>query len=148
MSGEIRKRQATDEDMLFMFAVMKASLKPYVEESYGPWDDTRQRRHFTDGTDPTTHEILLKDDVPVGLLQVAVEARSVVVNRIYILPEFQNIGIGRTVMEEVMDDARRRGCSVRLQVFRVNHPAIYFYERLGFYSTGHTDTHWQMEWTP
>lgn len=47
-----------------------------------------------------------------------------------------------------MDEARRLGLPVRLQVLKINPRALSFYERSGFVRTGETDTHILMEGVP
>ena len=65
-------------------------------------------------------------------------------DRVFLLPECQNRGIGTRLVRDVLAEARAAGLPVRLRVFRVN-PARRLYERLGFVATGETDTHALME---
>jgi GNAT superfamily N-acetyltransferase len=64
----------------------------------------------------------------------------------FLLPAFQNLGIGRWLIDRVVSRARSAGLPVRLRVFRVN-PARQLYERMGFVPTHETDTHVHMEKT-
>jgi len=105
--GEIILRVAAKADLEFLFSLLRASLGPYVEQTYGPWRDDEQRARFFASTDPATHQMIELDGRPVGCLAL-------------------------------------RWLPVRLRVFRVN-PARRFYERLGFVTTGETETHVLME---
>ena len=57
-------------------------------------------------------------------------------------PSHRHQGIGRRLVQEVLDWARRRNARiVRLMVTSNNEPAIHFYERLGFAKTGRTESY-------
>jgi ribosomal protein S18 acetylase RimI-like enzyme len=55
-------------------------------------------------------------------------------------PTHRQQGIGRLLVNEVLNWARQRGaCTLRLMVTSNNEPAIRFYQRLGFMLTGRTE---------
>lgn len=55
-------------------------------------------------------------------------------------PTHRQQGIGRLLVNEVLNWARQRGaCTLRLMVTSNNEPAIRFYQRLGFTLTGRTE---------
>lgn len=55
-------------------------------------------------------------------------------------PSYRQQGIGRLLVKEVLDWARRRNARiVLLRVTSNNEPAIHDYERLGFAKTGRTE---------
>jgi RimJ/RimL family protein N-acetyltransferase len=58
----------------------------------------------------------------------------------------QRQGIGTSVIQQVLDEARRSGKPVALQVLKVN-PARRLYERLGFSVTGENETLYFMKAT-
>lgn len=142
----ITLRDAAADDVEFLFSLLRASLGPYVVQTFGPWDDAEQRTRFLETTDPATHRIVEQDGRPVGCLAVRRLPDEVRLNRVLLLPEVQNRGIGTQLVREVVAKARAAGLPVRLRVFRVN-PARRLYERLGFVATGETDTHVLMEHT-
>lgn len=67
-----------------------------------------------------------------------------VLSKIEIDPNFQGRGVGTSIINGVLAEARARGKAVRLQVFKVNERARALYRRLGFRETGETPTHVQM----
>ncbi len=142
--GAIARREAREEDLEFLFLLLKAALGPYVEQTYGPWRDEEQRPRFFAATDPAAHEIVELDGRPVGCLAVRRLPEEVKLQRVFLLPAYQNRGIGTQLVRGVLDEARSAGLPVRLRVFRVN-PARHLYERLGFVVAGETDTHFLME---
>ncbi|MCI0636496.1 MAG: GNAT family N-acetyltransferase [Actinobacteria bacterium] len=144
MTDQIALRVAANEDLEFLFALLRASLGPYVEQTFGPWDDEDQRARFFASTDPATHRVIELDGRPVGCLAVRWLADEVRLDRIFLLPAHQSRGIGTHLVREVVAQACAAGLPVRLRVFRVN-PARRLYERLGFATTGETETHVLME---
>jgi ribosomal protein S18 acetylase RimI-like enzyme len=82
--------------------------------------------------------------IPAGYL--AVEKKSdgfFIFQKIYALPEFHGIGIGRFMVEQVIDRLvaiSRQPFRIELYVNREN-PAVKFYEHLGFVKTGVRDYH-------
>jgi GNAT superfamily N-acetyltransferase len=116
-----------------------------VEQTFGPWQDEEQRARFFGSTDPATHQVIELGGEAIGCLDVRWLPDQVKLNRIFLLPAHQSRGIGAQLVGEILSRARSAGLPVRLRVFRVNHAARRFYERLGFVATGETDTHTLME---
>ena len=67
--------------------------------------------------------------------------------QLFVLPEHQGRGIGSEVLATVLDEARRAGLPVALQVLKSNPRAKAFYERHGFAVAGETETHHTLETT-
>ena len=60
----------------------------------------------------------------------------------WVAPEFRREGVGRRLIETVVEWARGRAMrDVKLMVTSVNHGAIAFYERLGFRMTGKSEVY-------
>ncbi len=73
--------------------------------------------------------------------------KRILINKLYILPEHQNRGVGTHLIRGVLQHAKREQPPVRLGVLRVN-KAQRLYRRLGFLAVDQTETHIKMEWTP
>ncbi len=136
----ITRRQASESDRELLYDLLKRALGPHIEATYGPWDEGWQRQNFSETTDPAAHEIVELNGEPIGCLLVTKHADYIELDRVFVLPEHQNCGIGAGLVREVLDAAVRDGKVVRLQVFRMN-PAVRLYERLGFVRVGETETH-------
>jgi len=72
---------------------------------------------------------------------------ALVLANIHILPEYQEHGLGTDVIKTLLEQARHEKVPVTLRVLKVN-PARYLYERLGFFITGETTTHYLMSTSP
>ena len=91
-------------------------------------------------------QIITRADHDIGTLEILTNSKRILINMFYILPEFQNQGIGSKLIRDILDRAQRQSLRVRLAVLKIN-PARRFYERHGFRKVEETDTHWKMEWS-
>lgn len=77
--------------------------------------------------------IIYDQEEPIGY--AAYLPKSPVVyklDKIYVLPTLQGKGVGKVIINYVIDEIKKRGATVlQLQVYRQN-KARYFYEKLGF----------------
>lgn len=138
----IRKADATDVD--FAFAVKEAAFREYVERVWG-WDGADQRELHELRFASQDVRIIQYKGIDVGYFSTSSTADSVRVYQIFILPEYQQKGLGTACMRVIVADAKEQERSVRLQVLKINTRAIAFYERLGFNIVDEDDTHVQME---
>jgi RimJ/RimL family protein N-acetyltransferase len=142
---QISLRPATDEDFYFLWRLHCATLRPYVEQTWG-WDEHWQAEYFRDRFDPTTLEIVEGDGAPIGCIAVERGHDRIFLGVIEIAPYYQNRGIGAKLIRALLDEATGRGVPVELQVIKANQPARRLYERLGFAEIGETETHYLMRW--
>jgi GNAT superfamily N-acetyltransferase len=143
----ISLRPAADSDAEFAFSALRASMRSYVEATWGAWDDPGQRQRFLESFVPATHRIIEESGRPIGCLAVDEYPDHVFLARIFLLPEAQGHGIGTRLVRTVRDSAHRRSLPVALTILKVN-PARRLYERLGFTVVGETETHFRMEAPP
>src|SRR5262249_29738375 len=85
------------------------------------------RRHYADAL----FQIVELDDRPIGRLYVHYSSRDVRVLDISLVPEMRSKGIGRRLLENVIDRSVQLGAPVTLHV-AVGNPARRLYECLGF----------------
>lgn len=147
MLEDLTLRTARDEDLGFLFELLKAALGPYVEATFGAWKEEEQRARFFATTVPEAHQVVELDGRPIGCLLVTRNAEEIRLQRMFLLPEFQGRGIGTHLVEQLIAEARQAGLPLRLRVFHVN-PAQRLYRRLGFAVTGETETHVLMAYDP
>ncbi|MFZ0544979.1 MAG: N-acetyltransferase [Candidatus Promineifilaceae bacterium] len=140
-------RPAKKADYDFLYHLIEVCLKEYVEATWG-WDDEFQRSHFAEHFDVTGCQIVLVNGREAGQRTVVEENGSLYIASIYLLPEYQNHGVGTALLREVMVDGQTLGRPVTLQVLKANEPARRLYERLGFVMTARKLTHYTMKWEP
>lgn len=141
-------RAVTEEDYAWLWALKRQTMQPYVEETWGGWDEAAQEGFFREHFVPANMRVITVGGRDAGLLHIEREATVMFLANIQILPEFQNRGLGTAVVRIVLDDARARGMPVRLQVLKTNPAARRLYERLGFQVTDLSGSHWQMRTNP
>ena len=144
MTPPFSRRPARDADREFLFRLLEQSLRKYVEEAFGGWDEAAQRRDFDRRLLLSTHEILERDGRAIGCLSTAQLPDAIALHRVFLLREAQGQGIGTALVREVIARGAALGLPVRLRVFKTN-PAHELYRRLGFAVVGEDATHFRME---
>lgn len=135
-------RPATAADYAFLRALHRATMRDYVDQTWG-WDEASQAARFEETFDPARQQIIVAAGEDIGVLIVERRPDALFLAEIAIHPTRQGRGLGTAVIADILADARRHGLPVALQVLRVN-PARRLYERLGFAITGETATHHLM----
>ena len=146
LDPRVSLRAATPEDAEFLFRLLKATMREYVEQTWS-WDENWQRAYFQERFDPAKNQIVVLDDRDIGVIAAERREDEVFLSSLYILPEYQGRGIGTLLIKAVLDGAFQEGLPVRLRVLKVN-PARRLYERLGFTVVEEADTHYHMKATP
>jgi ribosomal protein S18 acetylase RimI-like enzyme len=137
-------RKASPSDSEFAFFAKRAAFREYSEKVWG-WDEAEQLRLHQQRFVAQDFRIISLSDTNVGIMALVVESDGVTVHQLFILPEYQNKGIGRQCMTLILEQARALQLPVRLRVLKVNPRALAFYQRLGFTHTGETNTHILLE---
>jgi ribosomal protein S18 acetylase RimI-like enzyme len=140
----LRLRKATADDSQFAYRTKKAAFKKYVEKVWG-WDEEEQRQLHERRFASQDFQVIQVSGIDVGILAMVRQPDGVKVNQMYILPEYQNRGIGAACMMRIIEDATALKLPVRLQVLKVNSRAVKFYQRMGFKIIGESETHVLME---
>ena len=142
---QVTTRPACAADMEFVRAVHHQAYRDVVQQQSERWDEKEQDRHFAESWASITFEIVLRDGIPCGYTCIEDRQNDIHVRELVILPEFQNQGVGSSLLRTAMERARARRVPVRLGTFHVNRAAN-LYRRLGFQETGRTDIHILFEW--
>ncbi len=135
-------RPAEDTDFEFLYRLKVECLREYIEETWG-WDEAFQRHYFAREFDPARLQIVTVNAQDVGEVSLEDKGHELFLAGIYILPAWQNRGLGTGIIRNILDLSRTAGKSVRIQVLKVN-PARQLYERLGFEIYGESRTHYLM----
>jgi ribosomal protein S18 acetylase RimI-like enzyme len=136
-------RAAVATDYRWLWALKRATLRDYVAQTWGRWDDTVQEEFFRQRFDPAVLQIVVYEGRDVGVLHVEQHATEIFLADIAIEPEAQNRGLGTAMIGDVLAAGQALDLPVTLRVLKVN-PARRLYERLGFEVASETPTHWVM----
>ncbi len=82
-----------------------------------------------------------------GRVLVDYGAAAAMLVDIALISGFRCKGMGTAILRSLQAEAQRAGLPLRLSV-RLNNPAFFWYQRLGFRQTGQSATHYEMEFSP
>ena len=133
-------RKANPDDFMLAYDIRKNALRVYVEQTWG-WDEQWQLKYHEQDFNSDILHIIEVEGKPAGSLEIFNENGNVKVSGLYITDMYQNLGIGTSIMYEIINNT---SSAVLLQVLKVNNKAKRFYKRLGFKVCGENKTHFQM----
>jgi ribosomal protein S18 acetylase RimI-like enzyme len=126
-------RPATTTDREFLFALHRATMRDYLDATFG-WEDRAQQALFDESFTPRKCQIIRVDGEDAGVLVLETGDAEISLELIEIDPRFQGRGVGTSVVESVLEEGAETNKPVALRVLRVNSAARSLYERLGFVS--------------
>jgi ribosomal protein S18 acetylase RimI-like enzyme len=139
----ISLRSGTSADQDFLYYLKKTTLKEYVARVWG-WDEDYQLTRHRQTVDPESYHIIQLSGEDIGCIETKIKPNTIFLSVIEILPQFQNQGIGKTLIREIIEQGQQESKNIELQVLKVNKRALQFYQKLGFVISNETEAHYQM----
>lgn len=139
-------RCATGGDEEALFELHRTAFQAHIERIWG-WDEKWQRSNFSREFASSTTSVVQLDGHPIGFVQVRYDPHRVYLLNIALHPDFQRMGIGTRLLQDLKAEASARRVPLELAVFRTNDLAFQFYGRHGFRPIGETKTHIAMSWS-
>jgi GNAT superfamily N-acetyltransferase len=136
--NNVSLRTATSNDVAFARHVTEACMRDYAEQAWGSWDGRADLQLAFD-------EVIQFSERDIGLIGINRGSDCWFLDKLYILPDYQNRGIGGYLLRRLIDDAHAAQVALRLTVLEVN-PARRLYERHGFVLTHTISPRHHMEW--
>jgi GNAT superfamily N-acetyltransferase len=140
-------REAIPADAEFIYRVVEATMRAYVEQTWGSFSEEHNRKNIAETIAAGNYSIIRFEGEDIGAISVERHPRHIQLAQFYILPEHQNRGIGTSILRELISEGRQAGKPVRLRIIAVN-PVKRLYEREGFRVTSTTPERIYMEITP
>lgn len=131
--------QATAEDIDVLDRLHTENMKGYVEKVY-PWNPTL----FKDNFIPQDYRVIKYSSKIIGFLKVVLSKNDIYLAEIQIISNYQNRGIGTSVIKDIIVDAKLNHQRLWLRVIKGN-PVEQLYKRLGFTVFETSLTHNKME---
>ncbi len=135
----ITKAKIEDED--FLFDLRKQTMVVHLERSGIFLSDKEHRlrvaKNYTDAF------IIWYSQERVGLLKYIENEKAIEVLQIQVLPDYQGNGIGKQVLEQLIEQQK----VIRLKILKEN-PAKNLYQRMGFLTVNEDDYEYHMELVP
>jgi len=139
----ITTRVMEDSDFELAFKIKKKALGPHVAKQWG-WDDTVQRRFQREHWNERELLAIQLDCIDIGTIWIKKFEDHWRFGEFFILPEYQNKGIGSYILSKAIADAEQTHLPIRLEYLKWN-PVASLYERNGFRRIGENETHYFME---
>ena len=114
----------------FSYQVKKAAEGEYITLMFG-WDEDLQRDFHAKAWQQQKPDIITYDSKLIGTIATIESEDCIEVGQFFILPEYQNKGIGTYLLEQILDKADQLGRNVTLR-FLKNNPVKSLYVRNGF----------------
>jgi GNAT superfamily N-acetyltransferase len=143
---KIETRQMVEADFELSYGIKKEAIGPHVAKRWG-WDNDVQRRIHRERWEQRDFLAICVDGVAIGTVWIGAAGDHWRFGEFYIRPEFQNKGIGSSVLAKVIADADRAQLPVRLEYLKWN-PVGALYERHGFRRIAENETSYFMERKP
>lgn len=113
------------------FELYCSLLREFIEPVFG-WDEGFQRRRFeTEYPDENTR-LVQADGAIAGYSVITTKPDTLHLSLLLLRPDFQRMGVGREVIDQIARIARSDGKGLSLSCFKANVRARLFYESLGF----------------
>ena len=120
----------TQEEAERLADLRAIAMKPSLE-ALGRYDVNRVRNRFLDTfLISDTFKIMMNNEL-VGFYVLRDKRDHFYLDHLYIHPNFQNLKLGKRVLNIIIEKAKERGISIRLGALR-NSPSNRFYLKNGF----------------
>ena len=115
-------------------------------EAFVKWQFEMQRREYDVRFPDAEYNVVMVDEERAGRIWIGRDDEHIRLLDIGLLPEFQNRGAGKVLLQRLIDESARTGKALRHMVFVLNNDAHRFYERLGFVMIEEFGAYKHMEW--
>lgn len=136
--------KAKSSDVELTYQIKCNSIKPYVERLW-PWDDTHQQKLHKKKFNALNTSLIEFQEKIIGYIVISETNSEIYIENFMIDNTFQNLGIGKSVMERIIQKSCSKKKIIRLQVFKINIGAQRFYENLGFERISEKEFNFEMK---
>ncbi len=132
------------DDYEFIYEVIKITLKEYIEKIWG-WNEDLEHLFFKEEMNEEEAYIIKVDNERVGYLSLAEQKNEIEIENFLLLPKFQNKGLGKDIMKDLIKKSKRKKKKIVLKTFKINERANNFYRKLSFKLTGEDENYFMYE---
>ena len=156
MKPSLRFRSITSDDENFLYRLYASTRQEELAQT--SWTEAEkeiflkqqfsaQHKFYMKQFNRAKFDVVLKNSKPIGRLYVDRREDEIRLIDIALMPEFRNMGIGTSLLNDLLDEARKVNKPLRIHVEKYN-PALQLYQRLNFKEIKDTGVYYLMEWTP
>jgi ribosomal protein S18 acetylase RimI-like enzyme len=124
-------RQANIDDAPLFYSVIDITMREFIIETWGAWNESRVQSESREHSISPNARVIQVGDLAAGVFLVERYPTHIQLAQIYLLPEYQRLGIGSVLIDGLIIEGSQSKLPIRLHVMAVN-PAQKFYERFGF----------------
>jgi GNAT superfamily N-acetyltransferase len=125
-------RNSKPEDLDFILDLVEETFKEHIIKTHGKWNLNEQHEYWQNNLDPAYHKIIESNKDPIGIYAVSRRQDEIVLDLIFLLPEYQGLGIGSNLLFKLIEESKNKSKKLRLRSLRSNRKAIEFYLKKGF----------------
>jgi len=114
----------------FSYQVKKAAEGEYITSMFD-WDEDVQRSYHIKAWQQQKPDIIIYDGKLIGTIATIEKEDCIEIGQFFILPDYQNKGIGTHLLKNILNSADQLGKNVTLR-FLKNNPVKSLYVRHGF----------------
>ena len=138
-------RNQKPEDYEFLRDLQHQSYRDVILLQFGDWDRKRQDELFEKNYNLNSpHQIIQYKNKDMGVLKIVEKADEIKIQELQILPKYQNMGIGSSILKNLIKQSYDSSKTLKLEVLRMNKAAT-LYQRLGFETYKITDKKFFMQ---
>jgi ribosomal protein S18 acetylase RimI-like enzyme len=152
----ITLRDETVEDQLFLLEVYASTRAQ--EMALVPWSDEQreafvrsqfeaQHSYYQAQFPDASYQVIMVDGERAGRVYVLRESEAIRILDITLLPQHRNLGIGTSLIREILAEGDQAGKPVNIWVENFN-PSLKLFERLGFVRVQEHGFNCLMEYRP
>ena len=140
-------RTSNSTDAEFVYNTVKTTMRDFAIQTWGIWLDKESKSAAIEDTALGKIQIIYVNNEMAGTLQYETNDGVILVSQIYLLPPFQNMGIGGSIVNELKGMSRELNVPIKLSVLQVN-SAKHFYTKNGFSIEKETRERAYMQYAP
>jgi ribosomal protein S18 acetylase RimI-like enzyme len=145
-------RQANIDDAPLFYSVIDSrnerlrqrTMREFIITTWGAWNESRVQSESREHSISPNALVIQVGDIAAGVFLVERYPTHIQLAQIYLLPEYQRLGIGSVLIDSLIIEGSQSKIPIRLHVIAVN-PAKRFYEQFGFVVTKATSDLFFME---
>jgi len=154
MTIDLRDVKADDADFLYsVYASTRADEMARVDwnteqkEAFLRMQCNAQSQFYIENYPGATFQVITLNDQHVGRLYIHRREDEIRIMDITLLPEYRNLGIGSSLLQDILEQGKNLKLPVTIHVEQFN-PALRLYKRMGFYPKEDKGVYLLMEWSP
>ncbi|PQA95971.1 GNAT family N-acetyltransferase [Chryseobacterium shigense] len=142
MKTDLKYRKASENDIDYLLDLRTKTMNPHYADSNLPTDRETTLQRILYQFDKA-HIILLNNE-PAGLLKISRGDDKTEVLQLQIDPGQQGKGLGKMILQEILEESSKEGKTVELSVLKTN-KAQHLYTSLGFKTVDEDEHSYFME---